>query len=144
MTLERRIAVKSSVCIGCHFCRHSVACAVPTNGCIGCGACVIACPQGARQLKSRSDAGVEFQFVLDGKEQKTLGPVSVFNALRNTGRTFQPEEDRERAFCGTGGCGACSVMIDGRLTRSCITALADGMNIVTALRSSDVASPSAS
>ena len=35
--------------------------------------------------------------------------------------------------CGLGRCGACSVLVDGRLTRSCLTTIADtqGKSVVT-------------
>ena len=35
--------------------------------------------------------------------------------------------------CGTGHCGACSVLVDGRLTRSCVTLLrrVDGKTVET-------------
>jgi pyruvate formate lyase activating enzyme len=134
VTLTRFVAVRNENCLRCGFCRDYTACALKTFGCIGCGACVIACPQGARQLKVRNDAGRAIQFTLDGTTCSVKGPVSVFDALCELGqatKTHNPDECRIQALCGTGGCWSCSVSINGVLTRSCVTPLQEGMAIVT-------------
>lgn len=134
MTTARFVAVKNSNCLKCGFCSDFTACALKTSGCIGCGACVAACPQGARELNERHDAGKTIRFALDGKACAVKGPVSVFDALCELGRavkTHEPDHCRTQALCGTGGCWSCSVSINGALTRSCVTPLQEGMEIVT-------------
>jgi pyruvate formate lyase activating enzyme len=95
---------------------------------------VTGCPQGARELNERHDAGKTIRFALDGKSCAVKGPVSVFDALCELGRavkTHEPDDCRTQALCGTGGCWSCSVSINGVLTRSCVTPLQEGMEIVT-------------
>jgi carbon-monoxide dehydrogenase small subunit len=65
--------------------------------------------------------GDDVELLCDGDE-------SLLNALRDeVGLTGVKEG------CGTGDCGACSIIIDGRLTNSCLVfaAEADGATIVT-------------
>ena len=134
MTPARYIAVKNDNCINCGFCTNFVACASGTSGCIGCGACVIGCPERARELKARRNSTKSIQFILDGKTCTAEGPVSVFDALCERGRLDRDhgaETGHIRASCGTGGCCQCSVLIDGVLERSCVTPLREGMEIVT-------------
>ncbi|MCP3987544.1 MAG: (2Fe-2S)-binding protein [Actinomycetia bacterium] len=64
----------------------------------------------------------------DDVEFLCQGDGSLLNALRDdVGLTGVKEG------CGTGDCGACSVIIDGRLTNSCLVfaAEADGASVVT-------------
>lgn len=132
--LTRFVAVRNDNCLRCGFCRDYTACPLEISGCIGCGACVIGCPQGARELRARNDAGKTIRFTLDGKTCAVKGPVSVFDALCELGRavrTHGPDERRIQALCGTGGCWSCSVSINGVLTRSCVTPLQEDMAIVT-------------
>jgi len=134
MTRKPLIAVKDKNCLGCNFCGHAVACGLRTDGCIGCAACVIACPQGARSLKPRKEAATVVEFKLDGQACSVEGPVSILDALCELGRAtkeFQPGGQQLQALCGTGGCGSCAVLVDGVATRSCVTPLREGMQIVT-------------
>ena len=134
MTRKPLIAVKDQNCLGCNFCGHSVACALKAGGCIGCAACVIACPQGARSLKPRRGRPKIIGFQLDGKTYSAEGPVSILDALCELGRAtkaFEPGAQQLQALCGTGGCGSCTVLVDGVATRSCVTPLREGMEIVT-------------
>ncbi|UCF91596.1 MAG: (2Fe-2S)-binding protein, partial [Desulfobacterales bacterium] len=134
MSRERFIAARNDACLSCGYCRQYVDCARSRSGCIGCGACVIGCPQGARHLQARSAPGPEIGFTLDGKPSFVNGPVSVLDALVELGQAVKEHRTGEKdseALCGTGGCWSCSVLIDGVLARSCMTPLREGMEIVT-------------
>ena len=149
MTLipRRHIAVRNDNCSRCGFCEQYIDCSSKIDGCIGCGACVVACPQAARFLKAipvnkpvvESQNRELIDFVVDGEPQRILGPVSVSTALGQLGIGIEAagseagdsESKRPKASCRTGGCWNCAVLIDGVLTRSCVTALRSGMQIAT-------------
>lgn len=133
MTFSRKVAVRNSKCQRCGFCTDYMACA-SKSGCIGCGACVIGCPQGARQLKEYPEEGELIRFALNGNTCSVEGPITVFNALCQLGlaeKSHGPEGCQAEPLCGTGGCWSCAVSVDGVLTRSCVTPLLEGMEIVT-------------
>jgi len=132
MKPARFVAARNGNCLSCGFCSDYVACA-SKSGCVGCGSCVIGCPQGARKLKPRLDEAKSIQFTLDGNTCSVDGPVSVFDALCQLGKATKTHgpEGCTQALCGTGGCWSCSVSINGVLTRSCVTSLQEGMEIVT-------------
>ena len=134
MKSQRFIAARNQDCLRCGFCEQYLPCASLQNDCIGCRACVISCPQAARQLKARTKAGSTIHFSLDGRPRTFKGPVSVREALDelNQGVKGSPHDDRHDSnLCGTGGCWHCAVLIDGILARSCMTPLREGMEIVT-------------
>ena len=139
---ERYVAFRNDNCIQCGFCEQYIDCSLKTDGCIGCGACVVACPQAARELRARPAnqpvTGAEdrnlIDFVVDDEPQRLQGPISVAKALEQLGIGAQagasgPES--HKADCQTGGCWNCAILIDGVLTRSCITPLRSGMQIET-------------
>ena len=73
---------------------------------------------------------MRLQFTLNGKEVETEAPVdsSLLTVLRDyLGLTGTKEG------CGVGECGACSVLLDGKLVNSCLVlaAQASGRHIVT-------------
>jgi len=73
---------------------------------------------------------MKIQFILNGIPAETESPQdkTLLNVLReNFGLTGTKEG------CNVGECGACSVLIDGRLVNSCLTlaAQASGHNVVT-------------
>ncbi len=128
------IAVRGDNCINCHFCKYFIACPVDSSGCIGCNACSIACPQEAIILKPRTSSLREIKFFLNGREYKIQGPISVFTALNKLGLAEQILESKNSStsfLCQTGGCGVCSVVINGQLVRTCNLPLEEGMDIRT-------------
>lgn len=139
---QRYVAFRNDNCIQCGFCDQYIDCSLKTDGCIGCGACVVACPQGARELRARPAnqpvAGSEdrnlLDFVVDGEPQQLHGPISVSTALEQLGlgsKAGASEPESHKADCRTGGCWDCAILINGVLTRSCITPLRSGMQIET-------------
>ena len=124
MIRQPLISVRSERCLDCGFCRQYVACSLSTTGCIGCGVCVKGCPQGAIDLQPRTAPGLPIKFKVNGDDCRVEGPLSVLHALEELG--FPVKSD---AFCATGGCWSCAVVIDGALLPSCITPLREGMEI---------------
>jgi carbon-monoxide dehydrogenase small subunit len=73
---------------------------------------------------------MKLRFVLNGKQVETEAPtdISLLALLRDRlGLTGTKEG------CGVGECGACSVLLDGKLVNSCLTLAAqvDGREVVT-------------
>lgn len=152
-----QVAVRNHNCSQCGFCENCIECASKKDACIGCGACIAACPQSARSFKTktadksavRAQNNRFIEFVLDGKPQRVSGPLSVSKAIRqleNEGPASgqEPGEKKwksSKAACSTGGCWNCAVLIDGILARSCITALRPGMHIATNRKVIDRAVP---
>lgn len=129
MKRQRFFAVKGDTCIDCGFCGQFVACAQSKSGCIGCGACVKGCPESAIHLQPRTDPSSEIHFIVDGEQAQIAGQLSVLNALQELGRL--PDETKITADrCGTGGCWACEVLVDGNLVPACMTPVQDGMQVV--------------
>ncbi|MDR2746622.1 MAG: (2Fe-2S)-binding protein [Treponema sp.] len=73
---------------------------------------------------------VEVTFTLNGEERRWRGPAGerLLDALRNT-----YQFTGTKCGCGEGECGACGVIIDGRLCPSCLTAMGrlEGASVVT-------------
>lgn len=139
---ERYVSFRNGNCIQCGFCDQYIDCSLKTDGCIGCGACVVACPQGARELHARpanqtvagSEGRKRIDFVVDGEPQQLRGPISVSTALEQLGfgsKAGVSGPEGHKADCQTGGCWNCAILINGVLTRSCITPLRSGMQIET-------------
>ena len=136
MALNRKqfVSVRDNNCIKCNFCKQYIQCAARNEDCNACRACVVACPQGARRMKPLPGPGSEITFTLDGHTCQINGPITVMNALKAYGK-FPDSHNHSKggiqSLCGTGGCWACAVLINGVLTQSCNTTLSQGMKIVT-------------
>jgi len=135
MSQERFIAVRDKSCLHCGFCSQYIDCPCSrSSGCIGCGACIIGCPQGARHLQALTKPGTEIHFTVDGEKCTVTGPLPVLNVLRKLGRVASDlghGDGSIQAHCGTGGCWSCAVLINGVLARSCVTPIQEGMEIIT-------------
>jgi pyruvate formate lyase activating enzyme len=128
MIKKRFFAVRDKTCIDCGFCAQFIACAHKRSGCIGCGACVKGCPENAIHLESRTDPSSEIHFAINGEDVQIAGRSSVLNALQELGRL--PDETTSPSDrCGTGGCWACEVLIDGDLAPACMTPVQKGMAV---------------
>ncbi|MFC1896557.1 radical SAM protein [Thermodesulfobacteriota bacterium] len=130
VTTKRNTAVRGKDCLDCGFCETYIACPKNEVGCVGCGACVKACPQGAIRLEPVSRPGPGIPFVADGEPHTVQGPVSVLEALRRVDKVPR-SLGSPGVLCGTGGCWNCAVLINGALARGCVTPLREGMEIIT-------------
>lgn len=131
MAMHHMVIVDRSICRGCNLCREVSVC-VNTN-CVGCLACYYACPYEARRIV---EDGSERRFIrisVDGVEYSVPERITLKEALKLCGYNFDVFPGRNGLYspCGLGGCWACSVLVDGVLTRSCITGVRDGMKIET-------------
>jgi len=128
-----RIAVNVEECCNCGFCQSFVACSARKVGCIGCGACQYGCPDGVRELKDILEERKEITIRINGDPVAVPERISVLKALELNGFKVSRLPDQGDIFapCRSGGCGSCAVLINGVLERSCITPVADGMDIVT-------------
>lgn len=138
--MDRFIAVRNESCLHCGFCDREVDCSQKETGiCIGCGACIKGCPQKAISLRIRQridKPGASINCTIDGCAVEIEGPVSVLNAIKELRKEEKCcnssfADDTCGALCETGGCWNCATLIDGVLTRSCLTPLQEGMDIVT-------------
>jgi len=70
---------------------------------------------------------------VDGGPVEVPAGVTVQQALESLGHTFGrfPGDGDHFAPCGSGGCGACAVVVDGILQRSCVTPVREGMEVWT-------------
>jgi len=120
------------LCRECGFCEEVVVCPSPGD-CIGCGACCRGCPHEAvRMVEDKSPRG-SVSIRVDGVKVEVPERTTVKRALETLGISFgkYPGDCQIFAPCETGGCYSCSVLIDGELTRSCVTRVEDGMDVWT-------------
>ncbi|WP_414469064.1 radical SAM protein [Methanobacterium sp. ACI-7] len=134
-------------CSNCNVCKSFVDCpagnvkaAIETSRCIGCGACTISCPEKALILEECTDE--EIKVFVNNKETITSGTVK--DALIGAGvqiNKFPNSEVVENQLfvpCDCGGCWACVVKVNGRITPACVTPLKEGMKIETNLNENEI------
>jgi pyruvate formate lyase activating enzyme len=70
---------------------------------------------------------------VDGIEFTVPEDMTVAEALKNfCGYIFSDIDGKKPSIaCGTGGCWACALVVDGELKRTCITPVRDGMKVET-------------
>jgi pyruvate formate lyase activating enzyme len=131
-------------CINCGICSSLVLCPVgdvikgiDRKTCVGCGACIMACPKEALILDDTSLK--ERKVFVDDKEVIASGTVK--NALIASGikiskfPDFEGKKNQIFMPCECGGCWACLVMVDRKFALGCLTPLYEGMKIQTILKS---------
>ncbi len=98
--------------------------------CFECGACTLACPYNSIILKKSEKE--KFKVKVEGKVLRIGGLIK--DALKAAGmKVGKLPEDEIFAPCECGGCWACAVKVNGKAALSCITPLAEGMEIETGI-----------
>ncbi|HEY9206139.1 MAG TPA: radical SAM protein [Candidatus Methanoperedens sp.] len=121
-----------SLCVFCGACRNYVACPageIPGSDCIGCGACVLACPGEALNLAEGPPRTRKINIMVDGRSLSVPEKITLKAALELSGNSFSG--NCCEAPCGVGGCWCCAVLVDGKAKPACITRVEEGMVIDT-------------
>ena len=129
--MEVLVAKKTELCTDCGFCRFMLNC--NQEECTGCGQCYAACPNNAI-IMEKVEREQKIKLTVDGKDVEVPKQITILAALENLGYTISHHPKQEGqifAPCEMGGCGACSVIVDGKLQPSCITPVKEGMEIIT-------------
>jgi pyruvate formate lyase activating enzyme len=129
--LEVLVAKTTEDCSNCYFCKFMINC--NQKECTGCGQCFVACPNNARVMQ-KIEREKTIRLTIDGKNVEVPEQITILAALEILGYTVShhPEQSGQIfAPCKIGGCGACSVLVNGNLKPSCITKVEDGMEIST-------------
>jgi pyruvate formate lyase activating enzyme len=121
-------------CLDCGSCRELVPCPRGKEGCIGCGACALACPYEAIEMVEVSR---ERRVSIHVNGQKAFVPerISLREALQLLGCPVAscPGEEGIFAPCQVGGCWSCAIEVDGFIKQACITPVKDGLTVNTFL-----------
>lgn len=120
-------------CLSCGFCKNGQAFCPGEEHCVGCGACVVACPAEARHLIPKKPPSEIVKIWINGEAFELASSQTVLQALNLAGfrSSAFPGEGSIFAPCKTGGCWSCAVKINGTLQPSCVTPLQPEMRIET-------------
>ncbi|MEM3383877.1 MAG: radical SAM protein [Nitrososphaerales archaeon] len=129
-------AERMDKCSGCGACKEIISCSclsMDMSDCVGCGACYLACPNMAIHLKPRKDEFEEIKIKVDGEILYVPKKITVKRALEIAGFKFSKFPDNGEFFapCESGGCYSCAIYVNDKLKPSCITKVAEGMEIKT-------------
>lgn len=124
-------SVDESRCRGCGFCTNIAYCPDP-KACVGCGACIVACPFGVRSLRVDHAPRATVEIYVDGRSFAVPERITTRRALELSAHASIRDLSRS-AQCGTGGCYGCDVLVDGIARRACVTPISAGLHISTSL-----------
>jgi len=129
----------SGECKDCGFCMEYFSCpgvGKPTidrfeTACVDCGVCLVACPHQAVGRVVDTVPRKDVRVCVDGEDFVVPERVTVKRALELLGLEFGKFPGGTEIFapCGTGGCFACAMVVDGEVRPACVTAVRDGMVI---------------
>ena len=133
MVKVTKVNINYNKCVSCGFCETTIACANPAN-CVGCLACYWGCPYEAREIVYVNvDKYVRIE--VNGVEYEVPEGITVAKALEIIGLPLNPPGSRNPSLaCGTGGCWACAILINGEFRRACITPVREGQKISLNIR----------
>ncbi|MEN2985638.1 MAG: radical SAM protein [Thermodesulfovibrionaceae bacterium] len=123
---------EENICQRCFWCENLINCPInfAESECFGCGACVLACPYEARKIfEVKKEKKIEI--TVDGEKFEVFEKITVRKALETLGYKFGKIPNGIFIPCEVGGCGCCSVEINGQIRPSCVTPIKAGMKIKT-------------
>ncbi len=130
---------KPEECRECGFCTEYFCCpgvGKPSidrfeTACIDCEVCYLACPYMAVERVKDTIPRKEVKITIDGNRFIVPERTTIKRALELLGLEFGrfPGEAKIFAPCETGGCYACSLVVNGEPKPACVTSVQEGMTI---------------
>ncbi|MCS7125741.1 MAG: radical SAM protein [Aigarchaeota archaeon] len=123
------VEVDAESCRSCRFCIDVNRCMSSTQ-CIGCLSCYWSCPHTARKIRLREVKEKHVNIWINGVKYLVPYPSTLKQALESVGIVFsKPGSYKLSSPCNLGGCWACSVIVDGKLERTCVTPVREGLSL---------------
>lgn len=123
------VEVDEESCRNCRFCIDVNKC-MSLDQCVGCLSCYWSCPHNARKTKILELEEKHVNIWVEDMKYLAPYPSILKGALESIGVRFgEPGSRGLSTPCNLGGCWACSVIVDGKLERTCITPVREGMKI---------------